>query len=300
MNRPVYILFLLSAMSLDSLAQFSHRAEPKYEFQAAFGTTAFFGDIGGRSRNGVNIGALGGTDLSLVQPAYLLGIKRNYKSRWALRSNLMFSKLEGMDLNAVESWRIERNLSFSTPIIELNSMVEYSVVNFLKRNRRGNILEYYVFGGVGATYFNPRTQYLGRWVNLRPLGTEGQGLIEGTSLYAPITMVFPVGGGLRFNYSRNVMIFGELTYHQTKSDYLDDVSGYYYDYGELSRERGELAANLSYRGKEEVYPAYTGRGNPRSDDGYLTLTLGISKRLGFRSTNMSYPYIAPNNGMPKF
>ena len=112
--------------------------------------------------------------------------------------------------------------------------------------------------------------------------------MEGSKLYKKYAGVLPVGGGLRYCFKRSLMIYGELTYHQTTTDYIDDVSGFYYDYGELTKARGEIAGALSYRGTRDEYPDYLGRGNPDSNDGYITLSIGISKQLG-RSNNASVP-----------
>jgi len=273
-----FIVVMCSVAS--SNAQYYQQGRPELEWHAGWGTTSFFGDIGGTSRNGANMSSMIGTDLSTINPAYIIGLRKNFNSRFALRTSLLSSRVEGYDYNAADESRRERNLSFSTPILEASVQVEYSLINFLKNSKKKNILEYYIYGGVGMVHFNPKTVYNNQWVELQPLGTEGQGLIEGTRLYRRVAGVIPFGGGLRFSLKHRLMIFAELAYHQTTTDYLDDVSGFYYNYGALASERGEVAAALSYRGSSDEYPNAGGRGNPNSKDGFLALTLSISKALG--------------------
>ncbi len=283
-----------------SSAQYYQQGRPELEWHAGWGTTAFFGDIGGTSRSGANISGLDGTDLSTVNPAYIVGLRKNFNPHVALRTSLLSSRVEGADYNAADPSRRIRNLSFNTSILEASVQLEYSLINFLKNSKKKSILEYYIFGGIGAVHFNPKTVYNNQWVELQPLGTEGQGLIEGTRLYNRVTGVFPVGGGLRFSLKHSVMIFGEVTYHQTTSDYLDDVSGFYYNYSALANERGEVAAALSYRGGAGEYPNNGGRGNPDSKDGYLTISLGISKALGKDNSGATPNYPDLYNDEDKF
>lgn len=259
--------------------------QAKYEWQAGWGSTIFYGDIGGTSRHGTNISFLPGTDLSTIKPAYSVGLKRNYKGNWAARINLLFSSLEGTDFNAADPSRRSRNLSFYTPIIETSLKAEYKIVNFLKKNNKGMALDYYVFAGLGGTYFNPKAEYNREWVALRKLGTEGQGLISGKDFYKPVTLVMPYGAGLRYNYGLNYFIFAELTVHQAFTDYLDDVSTNYYDYNALYQARGATAANLSFRSGDSEYPTNKGRGNPGSKDMYITFRLGVSRIIGKTKIN---------------
>ncbi|MEO8734182.1 MAG: hypothetical protein ABI373_07615, partial [Flavobacteriales bacterium] len=53
-------------------------------------------------------------------------------------------------------------------------------------------LGFYLFAGVGAFHFNPQAQYKGNWVDLRPLGTEGQGLPGGPVEYSLTGVCIPM------------------------------------------------------------------------------------------------------------
>ena len=82
--------------------------------------------------------------------------------------------------------------------------------------------QYYLFGGIGATYFNPQAKYQDSWVSLRPLMTEGQ-----SKPYSPIALTIPAGFGFRVGIGAQWRIGLEASYNVVFSDYLDDVSGNY-------------------------------------------------------------------------
>ncbi|MBI1308102.1 MAG: hypothetical protein GC181_15970 [Bacteroidetes bacterium] len=262
-------------------AQFMTKSRPKYEWSVGVGTSTFFGDIGGANRDGKNLPGLTGTDLTMVKPAYSFSIKQNFKQRSAVKARLICTRAEGDDLNAKDLSRRKRNLRFVSPLIRLSFQYQYTVAkNLLKNVSRHTKLEYYIYAGLGATYFEPKTQYNGEWVKLRKLGTEGQGLIPGTRLYRPFTATIPVGGGLKLDLKSGLSFFGELTFNATNSDYIDDVHGKYYDSNSLLQNRGPVAAALSYRGSSETYPKSSSRGSIHSKDHYATLVIGVSMQLG--------------------
>ena len=76
--------------------------------------------------------------------------------------------------------------------------------HYSKKNRSQ---QYYVFGGLGFCYFNPKARNeAGEWVNLRPLRTENQ-----EKPYSPITLTMPVGIGFRMGVSRMWRVGVELS-----------------------------------------------------------------------------------------
>jgi hypothetical protein len=64
--------------------------------------------------------------------------------------------------------------------------------------------------------------YQGSEVTLRDLRTEGQ-----TSEYKKSTIVIPYGAGIKYNVGGKWTLGAELGYRYTRTDFLDDVSGYY-------------------------------------------------------------------------
>lgn len=274
------ILLVTVCMVPVASAQFLKPRKTGFEWQFGSGTSLFFGDIGGANRFGTNVKWISGADLSTANLTYMVGLKRNNLGRWSYRSRLLYTKLEGSDFNSKFKGRQLRNLSFVTPILELSLQGEYTIVNLLKNVSNSSTLKLYLFGGAGLTYFNPMAEYRNELVSLRKLGTEGQGLIEGTQFYKPVTMTIPFGGGIKYKYLDGVTLFAEISYHTTFTDYLDDMGGSYYDYNKLREMRGDAAADLSFRGNKENYVNASERGNSKSNDGFASVTLGISKRLG--------------------
>ena len=186
--------------------------------------------------------------------------------------------IEGAD-NRREGSRM-RNLSFSTRIYELGIGGEYYPLSAERA-----ISPYLSFGG--AYYrFNPVTEFEGRTVALRDLGTEGQGSPGYGPRYSLNRFAVPLGGGVRVALGRSWVVSLETKIRMTFFDHLDDVSGGYVNYYELVEARGSLAAALSNRTHEltggEPLDLETGtpRGNPANFDYYLTAGLTIGYRLG--------------------
>jgi hypothetical protein len=69
---------------------------------------------------------------------------------------------------------------------------------------------------------------------------------------------------------------------KTSTDYIDDVSGTYYDVEATREERGDIAAQLSHRNIDGPAEANTQRGNPLNNDTYsfvqFTVAVGIGKK----------------------
>jgi len=81
--------------------------------------------------------------------------------------------------------------------------------------------------------------------------------------------------------SRNWSIALESTFRSTKTDYLDDVSGFYADPQVLREQRGELAAALADRSLQEGDKKATYRGNPANKDWYIFT--GITLQVKFEA-----------------
>ena len=154
--------------------------------------------------------------------------------------------LSASDSKSDIQWQKERNLSFKTNIYEFNAKGEYNIFGI------NHVVNPFIFAGVNAFSFNPKTKYNGEWVYLQPLGTEGQGsrLHPDKRKYKlyDISMVFGIGAKIRLNNSVTISV--ELGWRRTNTDYIDDVSGDYINYYELVRTNGKLAAELADRTNE--------------------------------------------------
>ena len=130
---------------------------------------------------------------------------------------------------------------------------------------------------------------------LRPLHTEGQGYAnrsEGDDFnvqsdefdpgktYSPVAVCIPLGIGIQKAFNQNMGIKAELGIRYTFTDYIDDVSGLYYDKNLLKQYNGNLAATMSG----------TGSGDAENKDGIP----GTYRYVGYATTydadgNPNYP-----------
>ena len=137
---------------------------------------------------------------------------------------------------------------------------------------------FYVYTGVTGFGFIPQGPGDGGWTNLRPLHTEGQGLTGGGTEYKKIGLGIPLGVGYKIGLDPLWRISFELSYTQTFTDYLDDVSKDYVDPGVLADESGALTLILADRSKEQIGDRNIGvnRGNTELNDWYYFAGVSIT------------------------
>ena len=208
-------------------------------------------------------------------------------NKFSLRTGFNVGSVHGDDFTNTNYKH--RNLSFSTNIFDANLSLQYDFFSMDEKK-----FTPYVFAGVGVFHFNPYTYYNGQKVNLRPLGTEGQGLAlyPNRKMYALTQFEMPYGIGFKYKLSDRILIGLEFTSRFLFTDYLDDVSNRYPDETELSKQRGQLAVDLSFRGNEVdpslPFPSGARRGNPKRDDNYYTSTFSFiyvfSQRTEYNGT----------------
>ncbi len=159
----------------------------------------------------------------------------------------------------------------------------------------------YIFGGVALFNFNPEAYYFnpttleGKWYDLQPLGTEGQGTVTRSSAkpYSLTQFAIPFGLGVKFSLSKSICLGAEWGLRKTFTDYIDDVSTTYMDHTTLSAEKGQIAAALADRTPELIDPDTNlpripnedgmSRGNSETTDWYSFAGLTITFKLGYKS-----------------
>lgn len=219
--------------------------------------------------------------LSLRQSNAAIGVGGLYEvnENLYLRANVTFGKIRGDD--KLYARNASRNLSFSSPIVDIHLGAEYDILNSYDR-----MFVPFGFAGISLFNFNPSTQDsagLGQ-VFLQPLGTEGQGF-NGTNKYKRTQLAIPFGGGVKYSVSDNVKIRLELGFRKTFTDHLDDVSTVYANPAALAANNGALALSISYRtdelsGFSKSYPGSNRiRGNPKDKDWYYFAGVGVSFRI---------------------
>ncbi|MFK8058417.1 MAG: DUF6089 family protein [Saprospiraceae bacterium] len=168
----------------------------------------------------------------------------------------------------------ERNLHFYTDLDELALQVE------IHPFRDDWPVSPYIMGGIAGYYFNPQAFYNGGFVELQPLGTEGQGLPGFEEKYSLTRIAVPIGGGLRFNFGQGMYFGLQASGRATFFDHLDDVGGLYVD-ETLLAANGPLAVELAFRGDEvpgsenSTAPSGSNRGG-LANDFYYSITAHFS------------------------
>ena len=209
----------------------------------------------------------------------------------AIRSGVVMAKIQGNDYVSDLDWQKERDLTFESKIFELNALVEVHPLQLINPNR-GLLVSPYVFGGVSYFKFNPQAKYNDEMVDLQPLGTEGQGTVGYENPYNLNAMAVPFGLGLRFFFGSFIL---DLEYgaRNTSTDYLDDTSSSYVEYGELLEKNGLAAAEL---GNKIRANGGATRGNPDVKDWYAISSVSVAYRFdpgkilgGLKGNNMKCP-----------
>ena len=246
----------------------------KKEIMFGFGATQFLGDLGGLDRIGTDY-SLADIDWRSTGVGGMLGYRYRFHPYWATTTSLNIGLLKGDDALTNEIIRNSRNLHFRSIIIELHQRLEIIVFANEKLGNRYNLSrhskkmgdhnsQFYLFGGVGISYFNPKAELNDKWIKLRPLSTEGQGFPDGPRKTLPVTLTIPFGLGYRWGLNRMWRMGIEATYVKTFSDYIDDVHGSYYDSDFLAANVGTEAEYLSNPSGENS--AWFASGQQRGDD----------------------------------
>ena len=220
--------------------------------------------------------------LSETHPA-VGGLVRYYVNPFlTLRFAMTYGVISGTDENATTPAKRLRNLSFRSDIFEVAFIPEFNIIGF----RDNHLFSPYIFAGIAGYHFNPTALYKGEWIDLQPLGTEGQGTLVYPSRkpYSLYHFSIPFGGGVKIGFNNGLNIGLELGARKTFTDYLDDVSTTYVDQNVLLFENGALAAALSNRSGELGIPIEfadgEARGSAATQDWYLFGGLTITYTLG--------------------
>jgi len=219
-----------------------------------------------------------------------------YQNIAGARLEITYGRIAGADSTGGSP---KRNLSFRTPIREIALIGEFHPL-MLKNDDELPRFSPYVALGLGWFSFNPQASLNGKWIDLQPLRTEGQGFPQ-TAQYKKDThpyklsqsnMIF--GAGVKFEASQLVTFRAELLYRKTYTDYLDDASSLYVDPtwfdANLSPAFATLAKQLYDRSaeKDPTYINGTGsmiRGNEKTKDHYFTFNLKVGINLGRQRSN---------------
>ncbi len=209
-------------------------AQNGWEAGGWIGTSHYFGDLN--------------TNFDLSKPGLAGGfvLRYDFNKRLALKLGGSFGSVSGDDALSDNLYQRARNLSFRSPLAEGLMQLEFNFFPYVHGDP-DYFFTPYVLGGFNVFYFNPQAEIDNEWIELRPLGTEGQ--FKGEEYYTVQGgLAFGIGFKIDLNYYWSLNF--EIGARKLFTDYLDDVSTVYPDLQDLEQLHGELAAQLSDRSIE--------------------------------------------------
>ena len=270
------------------------------------------------------------TDIAYTRPALGLSFSHRFGPRYTVTGSFVYGTLSGNDAESADQndlasgySRYNRNLHFRNRIKELSVVASLDLFENMATYISRVKWTPYAFAGIAVLHHNPKAQapellldgspnpQAGEWVELQPLGTEGQhaSLNEtdanyGIKPYKLIQPAIPFGAGMRFRVNEVVDIAGELSFRYLFTDHIDDVSRSYIDLGHFGNN--ELAKSMSYRSNEHpendsllqpetssidgrtymLLPGYgkeypgNVRGNSKDRDVYMVTTIRVTYIVG--------------------
>jgi hypothetical protein len=298
--RIFFIAFLFIALTNPVKAQYYfynsnyYDAKIIYEAGASVGGINALTDIGGSK----GVGGRGLKDF-LFKTTNLSGgifFGMLYKNKIGIRMEAMYGVVSGWDsilvnVAATTNERYERNLSFRTPVTEIALVFELHPLEFFSKynqEKSPTAVSPYLVAGIGFFHFNPQGNLNGKFIDLKPLHTEGQGFAEypDRKEYKLNQINIPLGFGVRYDISAKINLRAELLHRVLFTDYLDDVSTRYIDPAVFSKYlSGTQLSNAiqmqdrSRTGAQTAHPDGI-RGNPANKDAYLTYSIKLGYTFG--------------------
>ncbi len=263
MKKNLFVV-LLFWISLNGNAQ-------RHELGAFFGGSYYIGDLNPSGH------------FAQANPSVGILYRYNFNPRWALRINALFGTVEASD--AVNNNNDPRNLSFKSPITEFSGQFELNFLQFYTKSEKYRFSPY-IFAGLGLFNFNPQAQYDGKWYELQPLSTEGEGLAPGKSTYSLTSLCIPFGLGIKIGLFKTFCLGLEWGMRKTFTDYIDDVSTTYVNPNVFSLVQDNysgISAILADRSAVK-HPDGAQRGNSANNDWYNFFGVTLSFHLGNKET----------------
>lgn len=247
----------------------------------------YFGDLSPKA------GALS-TDIAFTRPGFGIDFAHRFGPRYTLKASFLYGTIRGDDFESADPtndearYRYVRNLNFRNRIKELTVVGVFD----LYKNEASYIsrVQFTPYAFVGLTLFHHNPQaYVGEdsglpeagtWVDLEPLGTEGQystldptDVNSGIKPYKQIQLAIPFGIGGRYRLNQVFDLSLEFGIRYTFTDYLDDVSQNYVDPGKLNSDLARYLAdrsgetNAAVSGSPRDFELINGATSDRNGDG---------------------------------
>ena len=248
------------------------------------------------------------TDLSLTRPAFGLSYGYRLGPFYTIRSQFSYGTLRGSDFESADpfdemaKFRYVRNLSFRNRIKEFSVTAIFDL--FKNENTYISRVDFTPYGFIGGALFHHNPKALapaavaeaGQWVELQPLGTEGQystlsdsAVNFGIKPYKKLQVSIPFGIGIRYRLSDMFDFSMETGFRVLFTDYIDDVGRNYVDLNVLN---SDLARAMADRSLETVDVE---SGEPRDMEQVAAIGGALIPAPGGYSTFGGYGSESPTN-----
>ncbi|MGC6413798.1 MAG: DUF6089 family protein [Bacteroidia bacterium] len=258
------VLGLTMTLHLSVLAQgyFSGRKE----YGVVFGVSNYYGDLSK------------GQNIKHFRPSFGVYQRYNMSDYFAWRNQISYLSVAGTT-EGNPNYQIQ-NLNFQTDIYEISSLLTFDFHAFGTNITSGSQTPYAMIGLAGY-HFNPYRLDASE-ISLRSANTEYR-----KKAYSRVRVGVPFGLGYKFRSShkryKGAWVFGiEAMWRKTYMDHLDDVSGVYPSYKELSENISAAAAQYSQAqtlNGGDPFPKGTFRGDASLDDWYYFYGFNLSYRF---------------------
>ncbi|MCD6068661.1 MAG: hypothetical protein K0S33_3487 [Bacteroidetes bacterium] len=294
MARNILLLFIL--LPLFASSQY-RKIRYKYEVTGGIGVANFLGDLGGANREGTHL--LKDFEFKATRPSLSAGIRYKTSPFYAFKGMITFGMVSGNDNLTEDKYRNNRNLSFRSPVLELSAQAEF----YFLREKSGKLYKIsgvkgkknkkttaYILGGIGLFYSNPSAinPVDGKRYKLRKMHTEGQGLPGGPKQYSNFNFCLPVGIGMKYVIDKRWSVGAEFAFRKTFTDYIDDVSGVYYDNSAIQQAYGASAAQMADPSLGKIpgatLPNSDGTGAQRGETKYKDSYMFFELTVGYKFT----------------
>lgn len=258
------IFTLILFVSIGYLAN----AQMGWEAGGWIGSSFYFGDLN--------------TEFNL-KPALAGGAvaRYNFNNRVCFKFSANYGTVSAYDSDSKNTFQQTRNLHFRSRIFDGTGQLEFNFLPYV-HGSRDQFYTPYLFAGLSVFHFEPQAEYMGDWVDLRPLGTEGQ--FKGEE-YSTIQGAIAYGVGFKLDLSYEWSLNFELSSRRLFTDYLDDVSTVYPEFDDLEDLHGQIAVDLSdpsIPSAEGIKLGQTGRqrGNANNNDIFVMFGVGLVYYFG--------------------
>ena len=270
MKKPI-LLLLFMAFSAQLFAQSFYNRRVERQWVGSFGTgvAKYFGDM-----------ANPGEVFKDARWNIELGLERRIDGRFSTRASLTAFQLKGGDEFADDEGRKKRNLSFTSTNFELAATGIVQLFEDGARYYQRKPFNAFLSAGIGALWYVPKglstntyhdgspNPSAGKMVPLRKLETE-------QVKYSPITVVIPVGLGVKIMATPFLNLTASGAYRFTFTDYLDDMSTVYPGIDAFDDPLAAAMSDKQFELDGGVKAAGAVRGNPDKNDGYFILSFRV-------------------------